>query len=159
MMEMRFWAAEDIELADDHQHFVQLAGKQQSLVLQILCLLRTNDDFLQQSAVARLAKDIQSPEARCFFGYVLMQRNIHAEVLDNALRALGGSETQINHTHLLEAAVARTYCLIQYLVHTTNCNGSTPTLQTRKSTLQCDLLRLPSTPLSSRPQCTTSSSI
>ncbi len=35
---------------------------------------------MEAGLVAKLSDDIQIPEARCFFGFMIMQRNIHSEL-------------------------------------------------------------------------------
>jgi ribonucleoside-diphosphate reductase subunit M2 len=63
-IEAKFWAAEEIEFSDDQADFEQFLGKDKSLMIQILCLLASNDSLLGNSVVARISHDIQSPEAR-----------------------------------------------------------------------------------------------
>lgn len=46
----------------------------------MVALYAVNDAFLGSNIVAKISDEIQSPEARCFFGYMGMQRNIHDEL-------------------------------------------------------------------------------
>ena len=60
--------------------FDNLTGKEKSFITNALALLSANDSWMGSSLVAKLSDDIQIPEARCFFGFYIMQRNIHNEL-------------------------------------------------------------------------------
>ena len=106
--EAKFWPAEDIEFSDDAQgciinvDFEKLSGREQSLVMQMLSVLTINDALMGQSVVSKISTDIQSPEARCFYGFQIMQRNIHTEVLTFALDLL--VKEGVSRDDMLEAA-------------------------------------------------------
>ncbi|KAI8909801.1 ferritin-like superfamily [Gorgonomyces haynaldii] len=80
-VESKFWAAEDVEFSDDMQGFEKLTGREQMLLLHLVACLIMNDSTLGASVVQKISTDIQSPEARCFYGFQIMQRNIHLEML------------------------------------------------------------------------------
>jgi ribonucleotide reductase beta subunit family protein with ferritin-like domain len=79
----KFWSAVEAELDEPIE-----MNRQVSLVIMALSLLAINDDSLSESAVSQISSDIQSPEARCFFGFQIMQRTIHTEALTMALDRL-----------------------------------------------------------------------
>ena len=59
----------------------RMPGKEKSFMTSVLALLSANDKWMGgASLVARLSDEIQIPEARCFFGFLIMQRNIHDEL-------------------------------------------------------------------------------
>lgn len=58
----------------------QLPGKEKSFICSSVAILSANDCWMETVLVAKLSDDIQIPEARCFFGFMIMQRNIHSEL-------------------------------------------------------------------------------
>jgi ribonucleotide reductase beta subunit family protein with ferritin-like domain len=77
-LESKFWTAEDVELSDDVQGFHDLQGKAKSHVLQCLSLVLVNSRH--QNIPYQLSSEIQVPEARCFYGFEIMQTSIHQEL-------------------------------------------------------------------------------
>ncbi|TPX38158.1 ribonucleoside-diphosphate reductase [Synchytrium microbalum] len=76
--EAKFWSAEEIELSDDAEGWNKLSGKERTFVLQCLSLLGTGDGG---DNINRLNSEIQIPEARCFYGFQIMQRHVHLELI------------------------------------------------------------------------------
>ncbi len=54
-------------------------GKEKSFCASLVALYAVNDGIVG-NLVAKISDDIQAPEARCFFGFMGMQRNIHDEL-------------------------------------------------------------------------------
>ncbi|KAI9197127.1 ferritin-like superfamily [Polychytrium aggregatum] len=84
--EAKFWSAEEIALSEDAEGWETLSGKEKSVLLQILLLLATNDSFVG-NVQSRVANEIQAAEPRAYYGFQIMQKNIHLELL-NALLGL-----------------------------------------------------------------------
>ncbi|KAJ3333052.1 Ribonucleoside-diphosphate reductase subunit M2 [Blyttiomyces sp. JEL0837] len=76
--EARFWSAEELELSDDVDEWDKLSGKEKAALLHCFGLL----SLPMEPVVSRLSDEIQIPEARCFFGYFIMQKNIHIELFN-----------------------------------------------------------------------------
>jgi ribonucleoside-diphosphate reductase subunit M2 len=69
--ESTFWTAEDIEFGDDLDRnfvittdFEELSRKSQTLVLHIAALFAMDESLVGENVIAKLSKEIQSPEAR-----------------------------------------------------------------------------------------------
>jgi ribonucleoside-diphosphate reductase subunit M2 len=90
-LESRFWTAEDVELGNDGTGFESLHGKAKSHLLQCLALL-TMDLQDQPQLASRLAEIITVPEARCFYGFQMMQSNVHAELISVLMECLASEE-------------------------------------------------------------------
>ncbi|TPX62442.1 ribonucleoside-diphosphate reductase [Spizellomyces sp. 'palustris'] len=78
--ESRFWTAEDVELSDDVQAWGSLSGKERAFIMHAVGMIAGNDAMIGETVDSKLSDNIQIPEARCFFGFQMMQRNIHAEL-------------------------------------------------------------------------------
>ncbi|KAJ3277930.1 Ribonucleoside-diphosphate reductase subunit M2, partial [Borealophlyctis nickersoniae] len=78
--EARFWSAEEIELSDDSEGWDVLPGKERAFITHAISLIAANDHLMGACVVSKFSDEIQIPEARCFYGFQIMQRNIHAEL-------------------------------------------------------------------------------
>ncbi|KAJ3315849.1 Ribonucleotide-diphosphate reductase (RNR), small subunit [Boothiomyces sp. JEL0838] len=86
--EAKFWTAEEIDLHDDLQGYQALEGKTKAHIIQLLSLLCTVDSMYDAAIPSKFSNEIQIPEARCFFGFQIMQQNIHAETVSLLLDML-----------------------------------------------------------------------
>ncbi|KAJ8331217.1 hypothetical protein O5D80_000777 [Batrachochytrium dendrobatidis] len=93
-LEANFWSAEEVEMSDDLNGFEQLSRKEQSLMLQITSILCMGCGLNNEAILSRYSDEIQIPEARCFFGFQLMQKNIHSELSMVILDMFSESEKQ-----------------------------------------------------------------
>ena len=62
-----------------------LPGKQRTFVLQCLALLATGDGG---DLITRLSEEVQISEARCFYGFQIMQKHVHLELISVILDLL-----------------------------------------------------------------------
>jgi ribonucleoside-diphosphate reductase subunit M2 len=60
--EASFWTAEEVDLSKDMTHWED----------------RLNAD--ERFFISRFSKEVQIPEARCFYGFQIMIENIHSEM-------------------------------------------------------------------------------
>lgn len=75
--EASFWTAEEIDLA--HDRFEDLTRDEQHFIKMVLAFFAASDGIVLENLVARFMKDVQLPEARCFYGFQLTMENIHSE--------------------------------------------------------------------------------
>ncbi|KAJ3028637.1 Ribonucleoside-diphosphate reductase subunit M2 [Rhizophlyctis rosea] len=78
--EAKFWSAEEIELSEDAEGWERLPGKDRAFITHAVALFAANDMLIGADVISPFSDEIQIPEARCFFGFQIMQRNIHAEL-------------------------------------------------------------------------------
>ncbi|KAJ3091157.1 Ribonucleoside-diphosphate reductase subunit M2 [Quaeritorhiza haematococci] len=90
--EAKFWSAEEIHLSDDLEAWKTLPGKEKSFVEQNIALIAAQDALLQSTVVQRLNDEIQAPEPRAFYGFQIMQRNIHKELFYVMLQTFAKDE-------------------------------------------------------------------
>nr|KAJ3423105.1 Ribonucleoside-diphosphate reductase subunit M2 [Polyrhizophydium stewartii] len=92
--EANFWSAEEVEMSDDLDDFESLSRKEQSFILQAVSSLCVGSGVATETILSRFSDEIQIPEARCFFGFELMQKNIHGELCTVVLDMLSPTEQQ-----------------------------------------------------------------
>eukprot|EP00842_Homolaphlyctis_polyrhiza_P000647 jgi/Hompol1/1583/HPOL_004585-RA len=92
--EAHFWSAEEIDISDDLDGFEKLPRKEQAFVLQAMSILCVGSGVSNEAVLSRFSDEIQIPEARCFFGFELMQKNIHQELFTVILDTFSASEAQ-----------------------------------------------------------------
>src|SRR6478752_7159911 len=75
-----FWTAEEIDLSKDlHDWNNRLTADEQFFVSHILAFFAASDGIVNENLVERFSGEVQIPEARCFYGYQIMMKNIHSE--------------------------------------------------------------------------------
>jgi ribonucleotide reductase beta subunit family protein with ferritin-like domain len=77
--EASFWTAEEIDLSDDHKHWVTLTDDEQYFIKHVLAFFAASDGIVLENLAARFLVDVEIPEARCFYGFQLAMENIHSE--------------------------------------------------------------------------------
>jgi ribonucleoside-diphosphate reductase beta chain len=77
--EASFWTAEEIDLAQDLKHWDELNEGERHFISHILAFFAASDGIVNENLVVNFMKEIQIPEARCFYGFQVMMENIHSE--------------------------------------------------------------------------------
>lgn len=99
--EASFWTAEEIDLANDLKDWENLNANERHFVSHILAFFAASDGIVNENLAANFATEIQSSEARCFYGFQIAVENIHSEtyslLIDTYIK--NGEEKQ----HLLNA--------------------------------------------------------
>lgn len=78
-----FWTAEDEDpypYPDFEQFKEQFSLEQQKFITKALILFTISVPLLQDNPVLKLMHEIQVPEIRCFYGWLISMENVHAEV-------------------------------------------------------------------------------
>jgi ribonucleotide reductase beta subunit family protein with ferritin-like domain len=75
-----FWTAEELDLSEDHQGWEALNDGERHFVKMVLAFFAASDGIVLENLSERFMKDVQIPEARCFYGFQIMIENIHSEV-------------------------------------------------------------------------------
>ena len=57
-----------------------MSQEEKNFVSSIMALLAAADSLVGENIIERFSDEIQIPEARCFFGFQMMQKNIHSEL-------------------------------------------------------------------------------
>lgn len=75
-----FWTAEEVDLSRDHKDWEALNADERHFVSWILGFFAGSDGIVVENLGARFMKDVQVPEARCFYGFQIAMENIHSEM-------------------------------------------------------------------------------
>lgn len=88
------WTAEEITLADDLVTWRQttknksgktiklssLSENDKKFIISILAFFAAFDGIINENLAVRFFKEVQIPEARCFYGFQIAMENVHGEV-------------------------------------------------------------------------------
>jgi len=77
--EASFWTAEEIDLGSDMTDWVKLTDNERHFVSHVLAFFAASDGIVNENLVQNFMTEIQSPEARCFYGFQIAVENIHSE--------------------------------------------------------------------------------
>lgn len=77
--EASFWTAEEIDLATDLKDWESLSNNERHFVSHVLAFFAASDGIVNENLAQNFATEIQSAEARCFYGFQIAVENIHSE--------------------------------------------------------------------------------
>lgn len=77
--EASFWTAEEIDLANDLKDWEKLSSNERHFVSHVLAFFAASDGIVNENLAQNFATEIQSAEARCFYGFQIAVENIHSE--------------------------------------------------------------------------------
>ncbi|KAH8929314.1 ribonucleoside-diphosphate reductase small chain [Atractiella rhizophila] len=79
--EASFWTAEEMDLSKDlHDWDNRLNDNEKHFISHVLAFFAASDGIVNENLVERFSAEVQSAEARCFYGFQIMMENIHSEV-------------------------------------------------------------------------------
>jgi ribonucleoside-diphosphate reductase beta chain len=74
-----FWTAEEIDLAPDLVDWEKLNDGERHFIKHVLAFFAASDGIVNENLVLNFMREVQIPEARCFYGFQVAMENIHAE--------------------------------------------------------------------------------
>jgi len=77
--EASFWTAEEIDLQSDMSDWLRLSKDEKHFISHILAFFAASDGIVLENLAGRFMREIQIPEARCFYGFQQAIENIHSE--------------------------------------------------------------------------------
>lgn len=78
--EASFWTTEEIDLWSDLDHWnLKLNDNERHFLCHILAFFAASDGIVSENLATRFLKEVQIPEARCFYGFQIAIENIHSE--------------------------------------------------------------------------------
>ena len=78
--EASFWTAEEIDLNPDLQDWEnKLNEDEKHFIKHVLAFFAASDGIVNENLAVNFMKEVQYPEARCFYGFQIMMENIHSE--------------------------------------------------------------------------------
>ncbi|SCU85782.1 LADA_0D09626g1_1 [Lachancea dasiensis] len=78
--EASFWTAEEIDLSKDlHDWNNRMNENERYFISRVLAFFAASDGIVNENLVENFSAEVQSPEAKCFYGFQIMMENIHSE--------------------------------------------------------------------------------
>ncbi|MEO0041607.1 MAG: ribonucleoside-diphosphate reductase small chain [Bacteroidota bacterium] len=74
-----FWTAEEIDLGADLSDWERLSDNERHFIKHVLAFFAASDGIVNENLVLNFMREVQIPEARCFYGFQVAIENIHAE--------------------------------------------------------------------------------
>jgi ribonucleoside-diphosphate reductase subunit M2 len=78
--EASFWTAEEVDLSKDLSDWDKLKDDERYFISHVLAFFAASDGIVNENLVERFMKEVQVPEARCFYGFQIAMENIHSEM-------------------------------------------------------------------------------
>ena len=79
--EASFWTAEEVDLSPDlHDWEHKLNNDEKHFIKHVLAFFAASDGIVNENLVLNFMREVQIPEARCFYGFQVAIENIHAEM-------------------------------------------------------------------------------
>jgi ribonucleoside-diphosphate reductase beta chain len=77
--EASFWTAEEIDLSHDQKDWNKMNEGERHFISHVLAFFAASDGIVNENLAVNFMKEVQLPEARCFYGFQIMIENIHSE--------------------------------------------------------------------------------
>lgn len=74
-----FWVAEEIDLSNDLRDWQSLNKNEKHFISHVLAFFAASDGIVNENLAVNFMKEVQIPEARCFYGFQIAMENIHSE--------------------------------------------------------------------------------
>ncbi|MBL7816458.1 MAG: ribonucleotide-diphosphate reductase subunit beta [Saprospiraceae bacterium] len=79
--EASFWTAEEVDLSPDLNDWDnKLNNDEKHFIKHVLAFFAASDGIVNENLVLNFMREVQIPEARCFYGFQVAIENIHAEM-------------------------------------------------------------------------------
>jgi len=74
-----FWTTEEIDLSPDLTDWKSLNKDEKHFIKHVLAFFAASDGIVNENLAVNFIREIQAPEARCFYGFQIAIENIHSE--------------------------------------------------------------------------------
>ena len=117
--EASFWTAEEIDLASDLADYTdKLSTNERHFVSHILAFFAASDGIVNENLAQNFATEIQSPEARCFYGFQIAVENIHSEtyslLIDTYIRDTAEKNKLLNAIETVPCVQKKAHWALQW---------------------------------------------
>jgi len=75
-----FWTVEEVDLSKDLKDWSELKDEERHFISHVLAFFAASDGIVNENLAERFLKDVQIPEAKCFYGFQIAIENIHSEM-------------------------------------------------------------------------------
>jgi len=73
-----FWVESEVDLTPDLKDWINLTNNERHFIKNVLAFFAASDGIVMENLGIRFFKDIQIPEARCFYSMQMMMESIHS---------------------------------------------------------------------------------
>lgn len=77
--EASFWTAEEIDLQQDLGDWGRLTDGERHFIKHVLAFFAASDGIVNENLATNFVREVQLPEARCFYGFQIAMENVHSE--------------------------------------------------------------------------------
>ena len=74
-----FWTVEEVDLSKDRSHWLTLTDNERHFIKHVLAFFAASDGIVNENLAMNFMKEVQWPEARCFYGFQIAIENVHSE--------------------------------------------------------------------------------
>jgi len=86
--EASFWVTEEIDLSADIKDWQEkLTSDERYFISMVLAFFAASDGIVNENLAVQFMKEVQIPEARCFYGFQIAMENIHSETYSQLIEA------------------------------------------------------------------------
>ena len=75
-----FWRAEEVDLSKDKAHWEKLTNDERHFITMVLAFFASSDGIVLENLALRFMKDVDTSEAKAFYGFQIAMENIHSEM-------------------------------------------------------------------------------
>jgi ribonucleotide reductase beta subunit family protein with ferritin-like domain len=72
-----FWTAEELDLSKDRKDWENLNANERHFISHVLAFFAASDGIVNENLAMNFMKEVQWPEARCFYGFQIAMENVH----------------------------------------------------------------------------------
>ena len=74
-----FWTTEEVDLTKDHDDWEKLSPDEKYFLENVLAFFAGSDGIVAENLGEMFYREVEIPEAKCFYGFQIAMENIHAE--------------------------------------------------------------------------------
>lgn len=95
--EAAFWTTEDIDMGLDMPDWQRLTDGERHFIKYVLAFFAASDGIVNENLATRFMREVQSPEARLFYGIQIAMENVHAQTYSMLLQYFIKDEKELDH--------------------------------------------------------------
>merc|ERR1719221_1858288 len=119
--EASFWTAEEIDLSQDLRDWEALADSERHFIKHVLAFFAASDGIVLENLAAQFTTEVQSPEARAFYGFQMAMENIHSEtyslLIEQYIKDPAEKEMVFDAIHTMPAIQKKAEWAVQWMNH------------------------------------------
>lgn len=113
------WFTEEIDISKDKDDFKSLHVNEQNFIKMVLAFFAASDGIVNENLAERFMREVQIPEARCFYGFQIAIENIHSEtyaiLLENCVDDKSEQQKLFNSINEIESIKRKADWCMRYI--------------------------------------------